>query len=105
MVGPHKADHPAFDHRDRLPPVPDIFANERAGGLVVLGDPAAFGVEDRIWSRPGWGRSACEWSTGQVALGLFSRSRYERRMMKCMKATKLTRNMKNTMSNLASSHQ
>ncbi len=36
VVGPHKADHPAFDHRDRLPPVPDIFADQRAGGMSAV---------------------------------------------------------------------
>lgn len=48
VVGADEVDRPALDHRDRLPPVLDIFPDQGAGGLVVLGDPAAVGVEDRV---------------------------------------------------------
>ena len=33
VVGADEADHPAFDHRDGIPAVPDIFAEQSAGGF------------------------------------------------------------------------
>lgn len=36
MVGSHKADHAAFDHGNRLPPVPDVFADQGGGGVSTV---------------------------------------------------------------------
>ncbi len=55
VVGADEGDDAALDDRDRLPPVPDIFPDQRAGGLVVLGDPPAFGVEDGVDGDSGGG--------------------------------------------------
>ena len=90
VVRPHKADHPpgprrrarAFggktlhrsvswsasplDHRDRLPPVPDILPDQRAGGLIIFRNPAALAVEDRVdGDRAGRGKGA---ESGGLAL-------------------------------------
>jgi hypothetical protein len=46
--GTDEADYAAFDDRDRVPAVPDIFADQGAGGLVVLGDAAALAVRNRV---------------------------------------------------------
>lgn len=46
MVGAHQVHGATLDHRDGLPPGPDIFADQRAGGLVVFRDPAA--RDDRV---------------------------------------------------------
>ncbi len=48
MVGADEGDDAALDDRDRLPPVPDILADQRAGALVVLGDPPSVRVEDGV---------------------------------------------------------
>jgi hypothetical protein len=46
MIGAHEVHQPAFDDCNRLPTVPDIFAQKRAGGFGILSDPAALAVED-----------------------------------------------------------
>ena len=38
MVGPHIADHPALDHRDRVPAEPHILPDQRTAAGVVLSD-------------------------------------------------------------------
>ena len=48
VVGADEGDDAAFDDRDGVPAVPDVFADQGAGGLVVLGDAATFVVEDRV---------------------------------------------------------
>jgi hypothetical protein len=48
MVGAHKGDHAALDHRDRVPAHPDIFPEQRPGAGIVLRDPATLAVEDRM---------------------------------------------------------
>jgi hypothetical protein len=59
VVGSHVVHHSTLDHRDRLPAVPDIFPDQRAGGLVVFGDTAALAVEDGVdRDRSGRGQGA-----------------------------------------------
>ncbi len=61
VVGADEVDLAALDHRDRLPPVPDIFADQRAGGLIVFGDVAALAQEDGVdGDRAGLGQGAVE---------------------------------------------
>ena len=48
MVGSDVADDAALDHRNGFPAVPDVFADQGAGGLVVVGDAAALGIEHRM---------------------------------------------------------
>lgn len=48
MVGADEGDHAAFDHRDGVPAVQDVFADQRAGGLVVFGDSSTVAVEDGV---------------------------------------------------------
>jgi hypothetical protein len=50
----------AFDHCNQLPVQPDIFADQRAGGVIKLGDAAALGVEDGVAGDGG--RVNSEWS-------------------------------------------
>lgn len=45
VVRTDEGDNAALDDRDRVPAVPDIFADQRAGGLVVLG-----GAANRGWT-------------------------------------------------------
>jgi hypothetical protein len=46
--GADEGDHSAFDDGDRVPAVPDIFADQRSGGFVVLGDAAAVRIGDGV---------------------------------------------------------
>ena len=48
VIGADEADHPTLDHGDRIPAVPDIFAEEGTRGLVVFGDAAAVQVEGGV---------------------------------------------------------
>ena len=48
VVGADKAGDAAFDHGNRLPVQPDIFADQCAGGLVVLCNPAPLTVKHRM---------------------------------------------------------
>jgi hypothetical protein len=48
VVDPHEVDYPVLDHRDRGQAVPDVFAQDVAGGLVIFRDAVAGGVEDRM---------------------------------------------------------
>ena len=54
VVGPHIIDHPAFDQRDGVPAVPDVFPQQRPRGLVVFGDPAALAVKHRVDRDRAW---------------------------------------------------
>ena len=58
VVGPHIIDRAAFDQRDGVPAVPDVFPQERPRGLVVLGDPPAVRIKHRVDRDRGGGGEA-----------------------------------------------
>ena len=48
MIGADEVDHPALDHRDRLPAQPHILAQQGTGGLGIFRDAPPHAVEDRM---------------------------------------------------------
>jgi hypothetical protein len=68
MVRSDKIGDAAFDHCNRLPVQPDIFADQRARGLVVFRDPAALGIEHRMDRDAGRGNRPDRLPPGEVIL-------------------------------------
>ena len=48
VVDAHEIHRAVLDHRDGGQPVPDVFAKEVAGALIIFGDPVAAGVKDGV---------------------------------------------------------
>jgi hypothetical protein len=57
VVGTHVVYSAAFNGRDGLPAVPDTFADQGAGGLVVFGDQRG------VTQCNAWGRTGFQWVT------------------------------------------
>ena len=70
VVGADEVDRAAFDQRDGVPAVPHILPQQRAGGLIVFGDPAALRIKHRVDRDRGGGGEAPDRLTAEGVVGV-----------------------------------
>ena len=68
VVNPDEVHHPALDHRQRLAVQLDVFADQRAGGIVVFGRVAP--VEQGRWVSPTLRSLHSDRNTDHAAYGM-----------------------------------